>query len=128
MAALVPPHHRDVVELRTQPRGDVVPVPVGEQPAVGQDDGRSLGGRRGTVDGDGQAGTVRGQEAGDLLTVRNRLGAQASSTITGTWSLGPLPLRSSRSMEAPVTRSARPGEQRAKSIRMPRRLGNDSCL
>jgi len=46
----------------------------------------------------------------------------ARSTTTGAWSLGPglfMSSRSSRSMKAPVTRSARLGEHRAKSILSP---------
>lgn len=59
---------------------------------------------------------------------RSGRGAQSSSTSTGAWSLAPLPLRSSRSMEAPVTRAARAGEARAKSIRMPCFLGKRSWV
>ena len=46
--------------------------------------------------------------------------AQSRSTITGAWSLAPLPARSSRSMKAPVTRAAKDGLPRTKSMRMPR--------
>ena len=52
----------------------------------------------------------------------------ASSTITGAWSEAPLPLRSSRSIDAPVTRAARAGEARTKSIRMPSFLGKRSWV
>ena len=45
---------------------------------------------------------------------------QSRSTMTGAWSQAPLPARSSRSMKAPVTRSASDGVPRTKSIRMPR--------
>ena len=41
----------------------------------------------------------------------------ASVTITGAWSEAPLPLRSSRSIDASATRSARAGEPSAKTIR-----------
>lgn len=53
---------------------------------------------------------------------------QSRSTITGAWSLAPLPLRSSRSIDAPVTRAASAGEAIAKSMRMPWRLGKRSCV
>jgi len=52
----------------------------------------------------------------------------ASSTMTGTWSLAPLPLRSSRSKEAPFTLALSRGEPSTKSIRIPRRFGKLSCL
>ena len=45
---------------------------------------------------------------------------QSRSTITGAWSLAPLPARSSLSMKAPVTRFAKDGLPRTKSMRMPR--------
>ena len=44
----------------------------------------------------------------------------ARSTITGAWSLAPLPARSSRSISAPVTRVAKAGEPSTKSMRIPR--------
>jgi len=46
--------------------------------------------------------------------------AQSRSTMTGAWSLAPLPARSSRSMKAPVTRSANDSLPSTKSRRMPR--------
>ena len=52
----------------------------------------------------------------------------ASSTITGAWSEAPLPLRSSRSIIAPVTRAARAGEARMKSIRIPSFFGKRSWV
>ena len=42
---------------------------------------------------------------------RRRVGCQSTSTMTGTWSEAPLPLRSSRSICAPLTRAASAGEQ-----------------
>ena len=50
-----------------------------------------------------------------------------SSTRTGAWSEGALPLRSSRTISAWPTRSANAGEPRTKSIRIPCFLGNRSC-
>ncbi len=47
-------------------------------------------------------------------------GYSARSTTTGAWSEAPLPARSSRSMNAPVTRSANGAEPSTKSIRRPR--------
>ncbi len=52
----------------------------------------------------------------------------ASSAITGAWSEAPLPLRSSRSIIAPVTRAASAGEARMKSIRIPSFFGKRSCV
>ena len=49
---------------------------------------------------------------------------QSRSTITGAWSDAPLPARSSLSMKASVTRLARGGDPRTKSIRMPRFRSN----
>jgi hypothetical protein len=51
-----------------------------------------------------------------------------SSTPTGAWSLAPLPLRSWRSIIAPVTRFASTGEARTKSMRIPCFFGNRSCV
>ena len=47
-------------------------------------------------------------------------GQSARSTMTGAWSLAPVPPRSSRSISAPVTRAANAGEPSTKSMRMPR--------
>ena len=47
-------------------------------------------------------------------------GQSASSTITGAWSLAPVPARSSRSISAPVTRVAKAAEPSTKSMRIPR--------
>ncbi len=55
------------------------------------------------------------------------LSAQLMSMTTGAWSLAPLPLRSSRSIQAWSTRAASASEARMKSIRSPRFLGNASC-
>jgi hypothetical protein len=52
----------------------------------------------------------------------------ANSTNAGAWSLGALPLRSSRTISACVTRCASAGEPRMKSMRMPRFLGNRNCV
>ena len=52
----------------------------------------------------------------------------ASSTITGAWSEAPLPLRSCRSITAPVTRFASAGEASTKSIRIPSRRGKRSWV
>ncbi len=60
----------------------------------------------------------------DALSVRQ----SSSWTTTGAWSLAPLPLRSSRSIRAPVTRAASAGEASVKSIRMPSRRGKRSCV
>ena len=46
------------------------------------------------------------------------------STMTGAWSLAPLPLRSLRSISALSTRPARAGEPSTKSMRMPCFFGN----
>ena len=54
--------------------------------------------------------------------------AHSMSTTTGAWSLGLLPLRSSRSIQAELTRFASAGEASTKSMRMPRFLGKLSCL
>lgn len=50
------------------------------------------------------------------------------STSTGAWSLGALPLRSSRTIWASITRAANAGEPRMKSMRMPCFFGNRSCV
>ena len=49
------------------------------------------------------------------------------STTTGTWSLGPTPLRSLRSITARVTRSANGSLPKIKSMRMPSLRGKRSC-
>ncbi len=48
----------------------------------------------------------------------------ATSTRTGAWSDAPFPARSSRSIEAPVTRAASGGEASTKSMRIPRFRSN----
>ena len=70
---------------------------------------------------DGGSRTSTGRQ----VTCR-RPSTQARSTITGAWSLAPLPLRSSRSISAPVVRAASAGDPSTKSIRMPSRRGNRS--
>lgn len=47
------------------------------------------------------------------------VGGHSMSMTTGTWSLGALPLRSSRWMAAPTTCAASSGEAWMKSMRMP---------
>jgi hypothetical protein len=49
------------------------------------------------------------------------------STITGTWSDAPLPLRSSRSIVAPAARPASAGDAQQKSMRSPLFRGKASC-
>ena len=77
---------------------------------------------------------ARGGRPAQQRFVRHRLrhsrgqARQASSTTTGAWSLAPLPLRSSRSISAPITRAASAGEARTKSIRIPSRRGKRSWV
>ena len=54
-------------------------------------------------------------------------GASSRSTITGAWSLGPLPLRASRSTHAARTRPASGSLASTRSIRMPRSWWNMPC-
>src|SRR5699024_3136054 len=105
---------------------------VGQAPAVGEDQGRALRGPvRGGVVEDGDPGAVGGLDGEAPAGVGDRADATlpgvpsspSSPTMTGAWSLAPLPLRSSRSIAAAVTRSARPADPRTKSIRIPRRFG-----
>ncbi len=63
--------------------------------------------------------TVGSRLAG-ALHLNQRRRQSARSTITGAWSEAPLPARSSRSMNAPVTSFAKPGFPSTKSIRIPR--------
>ena len=65
---------------------------------------------------------------GPARTRGRRQRQPSSCTTTGAWSLAPVPLRSSRSIAAPVTRAASAGEASTKSIRMPCFLGNRSCV
>ncbi len=101
-------HHADV---RRHPVGDLLPgvrveaEVAGEVPVEAVDD-EHPGRRGGDPDAD-HIGSAH-QEAG------------SRSTSTGAWSEAPCPARSSRSMNAWVTRPASEGEPRMKSMRRPR--------
>ena len=77
-----------------------------------------------------QGGTVATGRLGLRRGEQDEHGVPQSSrsTMTGAWSLAPLPLRSSRSISAPVTRPASAGEPSTKSMRMPSRRGKRSCV
>ena len=123
VVALVPPHDRQTGVLVEQPVDDVVEGVVGEGPPV-REHHRDLGlARVGAVEHQGQQRAVVGA---DGPSGPHRRPPQPSWTRTGAWSDAPLPLRSSRSIAASVTRAARAGEASTKSIRMPSRRANRS--
>ena len=123
MVALVPPHDRQAGVLLDEPVDDVVEGVVGEGPAVGEHHGDLGLARVGAVEHQGEQRAVVG--AGGA-SGPHRQPPQSSWTSTGAWSDAPLPLRSSRSIAASVTRAARAGEASTKSIRMPSRRANRS--
>ena len=63
---------------------------------------------------------VTGAEGGGTTGPMSPSGASSRSTITGAWSLGPLPLRACRSTHAARTRPATVSPASTRSIRMPR--------
>src|SRR6185437_3779419 len=65
-----------------------------------------------------------GREGGGTVGPISPSGAVSRSTITGAGSLGPLPLRALRSIQAALTRLATGVEARIRSILMPRSLWN----
>ena len=67
---------------------------------------------------------VTGADGGGTTGPMSPSGASSRSTITGAWSLGPLPLRACRSTHAARTRSATVPPARIRSIRIPRSWWN----
>jgi len=67
---------------------------------------------------------ARGADGGGTTGPMSPSGASSRSTITGAWSLGPLPLRACRSTHAARTRPATEAEASTRSIRIPRSLWN----
>ena len=67
---------------------------------------------------------VTGADGGGTTGPMSPSGASSRSTITGAWSLGPLPLRAWRSTHAALTRSATGSPASTRSIRMPRSWWN----
>ena len=124
---------RDGPARRTGRRTGLVPAGRHGLVPAGRDRGR-----RGRV-GDGVGVGNRSRPPGLVAHARNlahRAPATtasfhrhhpAISSTTGTWSDGALPLRSLRSMVAPVTRAASAGVAYVRSMRMPSFRGNRSC-
>ena len=67
---------------------------------------------------------VTGAEGGGTTGPMSPSGASSRSTITGAWSLGPLPLRAWRSTHAACTRPATESPASTRSIRIPRSWWN----
>ena len=65
-----------------------------------------------------------GRDGGGTTGPMSPSGASSRSTITGAWSLGPLPLRACRSTHAALTRSATGSLASTRSIRIPRSWWN----
>src|SRR5262249_41982573 len=67
---------------------------------------------------------VLGADGGGTTGPMSPSGAWSRSTITGAWSLGPVPLRACRSTQAARTRPATGALASTRSIRMPRSWWN----